>query len=707
MKKPALKLLSFTIAILFVILMMPMQRASASTTTDGKFYYEVSGSNATITGLVDRNISGSLEIPDTINDGTSTYAVTSVGNTAFSGCTGLTIVTIPDSVTTIGSSAFSGCTGLETINALPATAPVTSSGMFSGVPSTVVLYTPSGATGYDVAPWTQFEQVVVPNYEQAAPTELKGVASTTFGGSDGKITGTTSSMEYRLSTETSYKAVAGTEITGLASGTYKVRYAAKTGYNAGADAVVVVTNGPNGNLAAGKVPTASSSAFKDLSLVTDGIKSSSIYADGYPDKGIQWIQMNLGTSQDVNNIKLWHYFDDARKYHDVIVQLSDDPTFSTGFVTTVFNNDTDNSAGLGLGKDSEYTETSSGLNITFNSVNARYVRFYSNGSTANEWNHYVEVEIYGGQTQTGNLAADKSVTSSTNFKNISRITDSNMDTDSYSDGYPTQGLQWVQIDLGASRDVSNIKLLHYYGDARKYHDVIIQLSDDPAFSTGVVTTVFNNDTDNSAGLGLGKDSEYAETSSGLNITFNKVHARYARFYSNGSTANNWNHYVEIEIYGGQTQTGNLAAGKSVTSSSNFTDISRITDVNMDTGNYSDGYPNQGLQWVQIDLGASQDVSNIKLLHYFGDARKYHDVIVQLSNDSTFKTGVTTVFNNDTNNNAGLGLGAGTDSEYSETISGKDLSFGSVNARYVRFYSNGSTANAWNHYVEVEVYGSSN
>jgi hypothetical protein len=48
----------------------------------------------------------SITIPD---------SVTSIGNSAFSGCTGLISVTIPDSVTSIGSSAFSGCTGLTSI----------------------------------------------------------------------------------------------------------------------------------------------------------------------------------------------------------------------------------------------------------------------------------------------------------------------------------------------------------------------------------------------------------------------------------------------------------------------------------------------------------------------------------------------------------------------------------------------------------------
>ena len=42
-------------------------------------------------------------------------SVTSIGNSAFSGCSGLTSITIPDSVTSIGSSAFSGCSRLTSI----------------------------------------------------------------------------------------------------------------------------------------------------------------------------------------------------------------------------------------------------------------------------------------------------------------------------------------------------------------------------------------------------------------------------------------------------------------------------------------------------------------------------------------------------------------------------------------------------------------
>ena len=60
--------------------------------------------------------------------------------------------------------------------------------------------------------------------------------------------------------------------------------------------------------------------------------------------------------------------------------------------------------------------------------------------------------------------------------------------------------QWVQIDLGASHPLYAILAWHYHSQARVYRDVIVQVSDDPAFKTGV-TTVFNNDHDNSSKLG--------------------------------------------------------------------------------------------------------------------------------------------------------------------------------------------------------------
>jgi hypothetical protein len=132
----------------------------------------------------------------------------------------------------------------------------------------------------------------------------------------------------------------------------------------------------------------------ELGFVTDGEKAGE---DGYfveLGPGKQWVQVDLKTPSNLQAILVWHYHSQARVYRDVIVQVSEDKDFITG-VTTLFNNDHDNSSGLGVGKDKEYIETYEGKLIDPRGIKARYVRLWSNGNTANDMNHYVEVEVYG------------------------------------------------------------------------------------------------------------------------------------------------------------------------------------------------------------------------------------------------------------------------------------------------------------------------
>ena len=63
----------------------------------------------------DDEYTGKVVIPVIVTKGGSTYAVTSIGNCAFEGCSGLTSVTIGNSVTSIGIYAFSGCSGLTSV----------------------------------------------------------------------------------------------------------------------------------------------------------------------------------------------------------------------------------------------------------------------------------------------------------------------------------------------------------------------------------------------------------------------------------------------------------------------------------------------------------------------------------------------------------------------------------------------------------------
>jgi hypothetical protein len=132
----------------------------------------------------------------------------------------------------------------------------------------------------------------------------------------------------------------------------------------------------------------------ELDMITDGEKSG---GDGFfveLGPAPQWIQVDLGVSRPLYAILMWHFHSQARVYRDVIVQISDDPNFKTG-VTTVFNNDHDNSAKLGAGKEKEYIEVAEGRLVDPKGAKGRSVRFYSNGNTTNDLNHYVEVEVYG------------------------------------------------------------------------------------------------------------------------------------------------------------------------------------------------------------------------------------------------------------------------------------------------------------------------
>jgi hypothetical protein len=149
-------------------------------------------------------------------------------------------------------------------------------------------------------------------------------------------------------------------------------------------------------LSKGKTVTASDPlpVIGELPLITDGDKDGSdgTYVEFGP--GVQWVQIDLGASAKIAAIAVWHFHSQARAYHDVIVQVSDDAEFKKD-VHTLFNNDDNNSAGLGTGTDPAYIETYEGRLIEGKGTTGRYVRLYSNGNTSDELNHYTEVEVYG------------------------------------------------------------------------------------------------------------------------------------------------------------------------------------------------------------------------------------------------------------------------------------------------------------------------
>ncbi|MCX5673394.1 MAG: hypothetical protein NTX87_00140 [Planctomycetota bacterium] len=167
------------------------------------------------------------------------------------------------------------------------------------------------------------------------------------------------------------------------------------------------------NLALGKPVSASDPipVVGELKQVTDGDKEATDGSFVDVSHSTQWVQIDLKEPCTIFAVAVWHYHREFRVYHDVVVQVSDDADFIDG-VKTVYNNDFDNSSGLGVGKDLEYIEDYRGRLMDTRGaggkgVNGRYVRLYSRGNSSDDQNHYIEVEVYGKPLAAAPAAAPK------------------------------------------------------------------------------------------------------------------------------------------------------------------------------------------------------------------------------------------------------------------------------------------------------------
>jgi len=132
----------------------------------------------------------------------------------------------------------------------------------------------------------------------------------------------------------------------------------------------------------------------DLKKLADGDKEAADQSVVLLRKNTQYVQLDLAQPSEIFAIVIWHAFASPKVYRDVIVQAADDADFTKG-VKTIFNNDQDNSSGLGVGTDREYFETHEGKLIDAKGVKTQFLRFYSKGSTESALNEYTELEVYG------------------------------------------------------------------------------------------------------------------------------------------------------------------------------------------------------------------------------------------------------------------------------------------------------------------------
>ena len=150
------------------------------------------------------------------------------------------------------------------------------------------------------------------------------------------------------------------------------------------------------NLAAKLKPTTTDTNAKpdDLAKLTDGDKEAYETSIVLLRKGVQHVQFDLGKPAELYAIVIWHAHDTAKVYRSVVVQIADDAEFTKN-VRTLYNNDTENKAGQGVGTNRQYFETSEGRLIEVKGQQAQFVRLYSRGSTESALNEYTEVEVWG------------------------------------------------------------------------------------------------------------------------------------------------------------------------------------------------------------------------------------------------------------------------------------------------------------------------
>jgi hypothetical protein len=144
----------------------------------------------------------------------------------------------------------------------------------------------AGKDGFHPSPKVE---VVIPAYgeeAQEAPTGLTGVSPTTAANNDGQINGTTTALEYRLAGTDAYQTATEPSITGLAAGTYNIRFAAKPGFSASPAIDIVIKafalqEQPEPTGLKGVAPTSSANSDGQITGTTTALEYKLSGAESY------------------------------------------------------------------------------------------------------------------------------------------------------------------------------------------------------------------------------------------------------------------------------------------------------------------------------------------------------------------------------------------------------------------------------------------
>ena len=321
------------------------------------------------------------------------------------------------------------------------------------------------------------------------------------------------------------------------------------------------------NVAQGKnvsIHGPTSGADRPASWLTDGITDSGKYVEISKDTeqnstDPSYAQIDLGTSYDIAKVEFWNYWDDGRTLIGLVILASEKGTFAEDDRTVIFNSDTENFFGFGVGTDASYKSVSAGLSVE-KAARGRYVRVMNNGHDGGtpgqkkHGGHYTEIKVYGTEHTGGapettlyNVAAGCNVIVNKwgggSDRPNSWLTDGIKDNAKYIEvckdkAQDTNDPSYAQIDLGNEYPVSKVNFWNYWSDGRTLKDLHIILSTTEDFRDGTTKEVYNAD--------------WTAAQNGLEVQVDSAPftARYVRIWNDGHDkgAKMGGHYIEVEVW---------------------------------------------------------------------------------------------------------------------------------------------------------------
>lgn len=326
------------------------------------------------------------------------------------------------------------------------------------------------------------------------------------------------------------------------------------------------------NIAQGKnvsIHGPTSGADRPASWLTDGITESGKYVEISKDTeqnstDPSYAQIDLGTSYDIAKVEFWNYWDDGRTLVGLVILASEKGTFAEDDRTVIFNSDTENFFGFGVGTDASYKSVSAGLSVE-KEARGRYVRVMNNGHDGGtpgqkkHGGHYTEIKVYGTEHTGGapettlyNVAAGCNVIVNKwgggSDRPNSWLTDGIKDNAKYIEvckdkAQNTSDPSYAQIDLGNEYPVSKVNFWNYWDDGRTLKDLHIILSTTEDFRDGTTKEVYNAD--------------WTAAQNGLEVQVDSAPftARYVRIWNDGHDkgAKMGGHYIEVEVWSTEEQ----------------------------------------------------------------------------------------------------------------------------------------------------------